>query len=416
MKLFNFFYYSLGQAYLNTFRGLSKEVWWLAFITLVNRAGTMVIPFLSLYLTTDLNFSLDDVAWIMTAFGFGSLTGSWIGGKLTDKIGYYKVMVTSLMLSGLLFIGMQVLESFNAICIGIFILMTVADMFRPAMFVALNAYSKPENKTRSITLIRLAINLGFSAGPAIGGLIITTMSYSSLFWIDGISCIVAGLLLLKVLHPKKSKTLDTEFNPNPKSAYTDKSFIIFLLAMVIFGVIFLQLISTIPYFYKEAVGLSEFEIGLLMGLNGLLIFIFEMPLINWLEKKSYTKIGLMIFGLILTSISFLFLIGNPWLGFVIISMILLTFGEMIVFPFSNSFALGRAKRGLKGEYMALYSISFSISHIFAHNVGFHLIDALGFHKTWSIMILLGILGLGLLMYLKRRMNTTQQIPRHDKSI
>lgn len=409
MKIFNFFYYSVGQAYLNTFRGLSKEVWWLALITLVNRAGTMVIPFLSLYLTTDLNFSLDDVAWIMTAFGFGSLVGSWIGGKLTDVIGYYKVMVTSLILSGILFFGMQYLETFSTVCIGIFVLMAVADMFRPAMFVALNAYSKPENKTRSITLIRLAINLGFSAGPAVGGLIITTMSYGALFWIDGLSCMLAGFLLLKVLHPKKSKTLDTEESPNPLSAYTDKSFLIFLLAMVIFGIIFLQLLSTIPYFYKEGVGLNEFEIGLIMAMNGLLIFTFEMPLIKWFENKSYTKIGLMIFGLILICVSFLFLVINPWLGFIIISMILLTFGEMIVFPFSNSFALDRAKRGLKGQYMALYSIAFSISHIFAHNVGFHLIDRFGFNITWIIMSVFGILGLGLLVYLKKQMISTKQM-------
>ena len=407
---------TLFSNYFKTFGGLSREVWWLAMITLINRAGTMVIPFLSLYLTTDLHFSLDDVAWIMTAFGFGSLTGSWIGGKLTDKIGFYKVMFISLILSGFLFIGMQFLETFNAICIGIFVLMTVADMFRPAMFVALNAYSKPENKTRSVTLIRLAINLGFSAGPAVGGLIITTMSYHSLFWVDGFSCMIAGLVLIKVLHPKKSKAIDIEVNPNPKSAYSDKSFVIFLLAMVIFGIIFLQFISTIPYFYKNGVGLSEFEIGMLMAMNGILIFIFEMPLIKWLETKAYTKVGLMMFGLILTSISYLFLIINPWLGFVVISMILLTFGEMIVFPFSNSFALDRAKRGLKGEYMALYSIAFSISHIFAHNIGFHLIETLGFNKTWLIMSVFGLLGLGLLIYLKSQMNSTKQTLTHVKNI
>ena len=97
--------------------------------------------------------------------------------------------------------------------------MTVADMFRPAMFVALSAYSKHENKTRSVTLIRLAINLGFSAGPAIGGLIITTMSYGGLFWVDGITCMIAAIVLLNVLHPKKAKILDMEINPNPKSAY-----------------------------------------------------------------------------------------------------------------------------------------------------------------------------------------------------
>ncbi|MEO5789273.1 MFS transporter [Gelidibacter sp.] len=402
--------------YLGTFGGLSREVWWLATITLINRSGTMVIPFLSLYLTSDLHFSLDEVAWIMTVFGFGSLAGSWIGGKLTDTIGYYKVMVMSLILSGALFISMQFLETFNAICIGIFILMTVADMFGPAMFVALNTYSKPENKTRSLTLIRLAINLGFSVGPAIGGIIIVTLDYDGLFLIDGLTCISAGIVLLNVLHPKKSKAIDTEINPNPKSAYSDKSFIIFLVAMVIFGVVFLQFISTLPYFYKKEIRLSEFEIGMLMALNGLLIFIFEMPLIKWIETKSYTKIGLMIFGLLLTSVSFLLLVINPWLGFIVISMILLTFGEMIVFPFSNAFALIRAKRGLKGEYMALYSIAFSISHIFAHNLGFHLIENLGFHKTWGIMSILGLIGLALLIYLKSYMNRTTQTVQHVKNI
>src|SRR5690606_8319172 len=396
---------TLFSNYINTFKGLSSEVWWLALITLINRAGTMVIPFLSLYLTKNLNFTFAEVGWVMSAFGLGSVVGSWLGGKLTDKIGYYKVMVRSLLSTGILFIGLQFLNTFASFCIGIFIIMLVADMFRPAMFVALSAYSKPENKTRSVTLIRLAINLGFSAGPAIGGFIITTMSYSGLFWIDGISCIIASIVLLNVLHPKKSKTLDEEINDQPKSAYTDKAFLIFLVAMVIFGAVFLQLLSTIPYFYKEGIGLSEFEIGLLMAMNGILIFVFEMPLIKWLEAKPYTKTGLMLFGLSLICLGFLLMIRDPWIGLIIISMMFLTLGEMIVFPFSNSFSLNRAKRGLKGEYMALYSIAFSVSHVFSHNLGFHLIDAIGFDNTWIFMIILGMIGVFLLMLLKRFLKT-----------
>ena len=170
--------------YVNTFRGLSKEVWWLAFITLINRAGTMVIPFLSLYLTKSLDFSLSDVGWIMSSFGLGSVVGTWFGGKLTDKVGYYKVMLVSLLGTGIAFIAMQYVTTFQGFCASIFLLMLIADAFRPAMFVALSAYSKPENKTRSVTLIRLAINLGFSAGPAIGGIIITGLGYPFLFWVD----------------------------------------------------------------------------------------------------------------------------------------------------------------------------------------------------------------------------------------
>ena len=166
--------------YINSFKGLSREVWWLALITLVNRAGTMVIPFLSLYLTQSLGFTLENVGSIMTSFGLGSLVGAWIGGKLTDSLGYYKVMLISLITTGILFIGIQFLTGFWAICIGIFILMAFADAFRPAVYVALNAYSKTENKTRSVSLIRLAINLGFSAGPALGGIIISSLGYSAL--------------------------------------------------------------------------------------------------------------------------------------------------------------------------------------------------------------------------------------------
>lgn len=392
---------TLFNNYINTFKGLSKEVWWLALITLINRAGTMVIPFLSLYLTTDLNFTLAQVGWIMTAFGMGSVVGSWLGGKLTDKIGYYKVMVRSLLTTGILFIGLQFLNTFITICLGIFLIMLVADMFRPAMFVAMSAYSKPENKTRSVTLIRLAINLGFSAGPALGGLIITTMSYGGLFWVDGITCILATLLLIKVLHPKKAKTLDTVVNENPESAYKDKAFWIFLASMTLFGIIFLQYFSTMPIYYKDVHSLSELEIGLLLGLNGAFIFVLEMPLIKWLENSKYSKAFLMLIGAALTALSFLVLNMTSWIGVLLIGMLFMTVGEMIAFPFSNAFAMERAKKGNQGEYMALYTIAFSISHIFGHNAGMQLVASIGFDNTWFIMTGLGVVCAFLLWILKR---------------
>lgn len=403
----------LYNNYLNTFKGLSQEVWWLALISLINRAGTMVIPFLSLYLTKSLNFTLSDVGWIMSAFGLGSVFGSWIGGKLTDQIGFYKVMIFSLLSTGFLFIGLQFLTTFNTFCLGIFLVMLVADAFRPAMFVALSAYSKPENKTRSVTLIRLAINLGFSAGPAFGGIIITTMSYGGLFWVDGITCILATLVLINVLNPKKVKPLDEVKIKNPESAYKDKAFLIFLVAMMLFGVVFLQYFSTMPLYYKDAHGLTELEIGILLGANGFFIFVFEMPLIKWLENTSFTKSALMLFGAILTGLSFLILNFTNWTGILILGMLLMTFGEMIAFPFSNAFAMDRAKKGNQGEYMALYSIAFSIAHIFGHNTGMRLVDNLGFDNTWYIVTLLAALCVFLLFILSQHLNRKKKLKIKD---
>ncbi|WP_066220773.1 MDR family MFS transporter [Formosa haliotis] len=393
----------LFQNYINTFKGLSTEVWWLALITLINRAGTMVIPFLSLYLTENLHFSLIQVGWIMSAFGAGSVVGSWLGGRLTDKIGYYKVMVISLITSGFLFIGLQFLNTFVSIAVGVFVLLIAADMFRPAMFVALSAYSKPENKVRSVTLIRLAINLGFSAGPAIGGLIIVTLSYGGLFWVDGITCFLASILLLNVLHPKKARIADEIVVEHPKSAYKDINYIIFLFAMLLFGVAFLQYFSTVPLFYKDIHHLSEFQIGLLMGLNGFIIFALEMPLVKYFEKSWYSKTGLVLLGAILLGLSFLVLNLSNWTGILVIGMIFMTVGEMIAFPFSNAFALERAKKGNQGEYMALYSISFSIAHIIAHNSGMHVIANYGYKVTWYTSVAIMLICISTLYYLKLRM-------------
>ncbi|MEM6516209.1 MAG: MFS transporter [Bacteroidota bacterium] len=404
MRALSFIKNKILIPYRNSFHGLSKEVWWLALITLINRAGTMVIPFLSLYLINSLEFSVENVAWIMSAFGFGSVVGSWLGGKLTDLVGYYRVMFISLLLTGVLFVLLRYLTGLFQFCLGIFVVMVVADTFRPAMFVALGACSKPENKTRSLTLIRLAINLGFSAGPAIGGLIITKLGYSGLFWVDGITCFLASLLLLYALNPKKAKVLDVIKNENPSSAYSNNRFLVFLVAMMIFGLVFLQYFSTVPVFYEKQLGYSEFKIGMLLAMNGFLIFLLEMPLIKWLEQTKYTKVNLMLAGTLMVTASLLILNLSDWFGVIIIGMLLMTVGEMVFFPFSNSFALDCAKHGNQGEYMGLYTIAFSLSHVFGHNLGFQIIDNHGFYNTWYVMTLLGAFCVILLLLLKRKTN------------
>lgn len=387
--------------YIDSFKGLSTEVWWLALITLINRAGTMVIPFLSLYLKNDVGLTLENVGVVMSCFGAGSLIGSWLGGTLTDKFGYYKVMLFSLFTSGILFIGLQFLHDYYSICAGIFVLMIVADCFRPAAFVTLIAYSKPENKTRSVTLIRLAINLGFSAGPALGGIIITSLGYIGLFWVDGLTCVLASILLLVVLNPKKARVMDSSKNESPKSAYTDGYYWVFIASMVLFGFCFVQYFSTVPVYYSDAYMLSEFKIGLLLAMNGFLIFAFEMPLIKYLERLKYSKTSYVIFGLILVGLSFILLNIFSWVGILVVGMLLMTIGEMIAFPFSNAIAMERSKRGKQGEYMALYSIAFSISHIFAHNFGMHSIANNGYIFTWNTITGIAVLGVVLLFILKR---------------
>ncbi|MDV7185830.1 MFS transporter [Lutibacter sp. TH_r2] len=399
------------NTYIDSFSGLSKEIWWLALITFINRAGTMVLPFLSLYLTEDLKLTLPQVGWIMSAFGVGSLAGSWLGGKLTEKIGYYKVMFWSLMLTGFLFIALQFVTTFTGFAIGIFFTMVVADTFRPAMFVALKTYSKLENQTRSLTLIRLAINLGFSFGPFLGGIIISTINYSGLFWVDGITCIAAILLMRVVLNPKKVKKIEeqlVESENKATSVFRDYPYIIFLTVVFIMGFIFMQLFSTMPLFYKDVHGLSEFEIGLIMSVNGFLIFLLEMPLIHYIEQKLFNKMKIITWSLVLMALSYLVLNVSGWSGVLIVGMLLISIGEMLAFPFTNNFAMNRAPNGKDGMYLAYYTMAFSYAHIFSAKTGMEIIDRFGFRANWYVMGILGLIAVLLMVVLQKLLKKEKQ--------
>ena len=378
--------------YINNFKGFSREVWILTLITFINRAGTMVLPFLSKYLKEDLNFTYNQVGWIMVCFGLGSMLGSWLGGKLSDKIGFYKIMVFSLFTSGLLFFGLQYITSFYTLCFAIFVIMAVADMFRPAMFVSLGTYAKPENRARAFTLVRLAINLGFAAGPALGGLIIMGMGYHGLFWVDGLSCITAITIFAILVKEKKSTLQNVQATDDGAvpSVFKDRIFWVFLFISFVSALLFFQVFTTLPIYHSEKYGLTEFQTGLLMTMNGLLIFFFEMPIVSRYEGMRTNKIKLILAGCLMMTFSFFILLWDTFAGILIISMFLMTFGEIFIFPFSNSFALSRAPKGHEGRYMALFTMSFSLAHIGSSKTGMDLIANFGYKTNWIVMGTLGV--------------------------
>ena len=393
---------SAFKKYIDNFRGFRREIWILAIVTFVNRAGTMVFPFLSKYLKEDLHFSYSEVGWIMVSFGLGSMLGSWLGGKLSDKIGFYKIMVFSLFTSGVLFFGLQFITSFWGLCVAMFIIMSIADMFRPAMFVSLGVYAKPENRTRALTLVRLAVNLGFAAGPALGGLIIMGIGYKGLFWVDGATCIIS-ILTFALLVKEKKKPLDEHGFPiakvEVKSVFTDKIFWVFLFVCFVTAVIFFQLFTTLPLYHREQYGLTEFQTGLLMTLNGLIIFFLEMPIVSIFERKQIRKLQIILWGSLMMSMSFFVLLYDTYANILIVSILFITFGEMFIFPFSNSFALSRAPKGHEGRYMALFTMSFSLAHIASSKTGMEIISHVGYQVNWLFMALLGLISVSCCIWL-----------------
>ena len=340
----------------------------------------------------------------MVAFGLGSMLGSWLGGKLTDKLGFYKVMIVSLFISGMLFFVLQYITSFWGLCFGMFSIMAIADMFRPAMFVSLSVYAKPENRVRSLSLVRLSVNLGFAAGPTLGGLIIIGMGYQGLFWVDGSTCILAILIFALTVKEKKKIPLEAGAIPvkiNRKSIYKDRPFWLLLFIIFIIAMVFFQIFTTLPLYHHEKFGLTEFQTGLLLSLNGLLVFLLEMPIVSSFERNKVNKIKIIMYGALCVGLGYYVLLLDSWIFVLIASIIFLSIGEILAFPFTNAVALSRAPKGQEGQYMGLFTMSFSLAHIACSKTGLDIIARFGYQTNWMVMGSLGMLAVGCSIWLHR---------------
>jgi predicted MFS family arabinose efflux permease len=372
------------QLYKNAYSGLSRESWYLSLVMLVNRAGTMVLPFMSIYCTQQLHFTIAQAGVVLSMFGVGSLVGAFVGGRITDKYGFYFVQFGALLSGGLLFLVLGFQQSFTAVCVVTFILSVCNDAFRPANSTAVAHYSSPENRTRSYSLNRLAINLGWAFGGALGGFL-ASVNYHLLFWVDGFTNILSALLLVKLMPHTgaiKKAAHQVKESIGNVSAYRDGVYLIFLLCTILFAACFFQLFTMQPVFYKTQWHFSEMFIGVLMSLNGLIIIAIEMVLIHKIEGRRHPLIYVF-WGVLFMGIGFAIsnlLPVSEWAAVVIIMFI--TFGEIMSIPFMNTFWLARTNANNTGQYAALYTMAWSVAQILAPILGGEIIARSGYTLLW----------------------------------
>jgi MFS family permease len=269
----------------------------------------------------------------------------------------------------------------------VFILTIIADTFRPANSVSVATYAKSENITRAYSLNRMAVNLGFSIGPAMGGFL-ATISYDWIFYGNAIGAGVAAIVFIYFFANRKApqrepiKRDDTQ-SAVPRNAYTDKIFIVFNILCFLFSLAFFQLLGTLPLYYKDVHILNEHQIGLLLGFSGFVIVIFEMVLVHAVEHRFSIR-NILLWGTLITAVSYSMLnvhIGVWWLY---LAMFMLSMGEMLILPFTATLAIRRAGLDNQGAYMGFNSLAFSAALVFSPYLGMTVIDHWGYTTLWFI--------------------------------
>jgi len=389
--------FSLADSRLNPWRGLGglpREVWLLFATNLINRTGMMVLPFLVLYLTRELGFSPARAGGMLAVYGASAIVFGPIGGRLSDRIGALRVMRGSLIASGSALLLFPLARSFTAVAAMTVLWAGCGEMFRPASLAAITHVVAPEQRRQAFALNRLAINLGMSIGPALGGFL-ATVSFRAMFAVDAVTTLLAGAVLLltpwRAFSGVNSEASGREGDSaGPATIFHDRFFLIFLGGVFLVGIVFFQHESALPLYLVQYLGLSPAFYGLLFTINTLLIVALEVPINTATAHWPNTR--LLVIGCLLFAVGFgaLGVIASP--AGVIATVVVWTFGEMMLFPAISAHMAEIAPENRRGVYMGAYSMSLSLALTVGPWMGTQLLAAFGPVNVWSVMFALGALA------------------------
>ncbi len=407
---------AIRDAYKGAFSGLNGTVWLLAFASLINRAGTMVLPFLALYLTEDRGFTTTAAGQALAVYGVGAVVGSYFGGWLCDRIAPRSIMIGSLVLTAVGFLLLGRMEARPAILAAMLFLSVVGEAFRPANFAAVAAAADPGRITQSFSLIRLAINIGMTLGPAVGGFL-ALRSYDWLFRIDALTCLLAAGLLAFAIRPVRAGSKEGEDGAvaaavPARSPWADPFFLALVVLFFVLATVLFQITSTYPLTLRDVYAFSEDRIGMVLAINTFLIVLFEMVIVH--AVREWNQLRLAGAGCLLFCVGFGLLPFGSGLGaafaYVAATVVVWSFGEMLSMPISSGLVAGRADERNRGRYMGLYLLAFSLAFVVAPLIGTWIYQHFGPRTLWFLCGLTGIplwAGFYGLSVLERRMKARE---------
>lgn len=370
--------------------GLPQEIWVLFTATLVNRAGTMALPFLVLYLTRRHAFSASQAGLIITVYGIGALITSPLAGRLSDLVGALRVMKISLFLTGALLLLFPLARSYVLLQLLTFIWAIVSEAFRPASMATIASVTTQEQRKPAFALYRLAANLGMSIGPAAGGLL-ATLSFTWLFLVDGLTTLLAALVLTGARWQHRQHETspgDSGTSRHERAVLTDGIFLWFLVALFPVVMVFFQHNSSMPLFLVRNLHFAESAYGFLFSINTVLIVLAEVPL-NTMTAHWPHRLTLSL-GALLSGIGFGSMMFITGFASAALTVAIWTCGEMLLFPAAAAYVTEIADTARRGQYMGIFQMSFSLAFAIGPWLGTQTLEWYGAHTLWGGALLLGL--------------------------
>lgn len=392
---------------------LPRAIYILCLGTLINRAGTFLISFLTFYLNDSLGFDEAFATWTMGIFGFGSIVAALTSGHLADRIGRRAVMVASLLGASTILLFFGQLRSPWAIVTAVFLFAFISDMYRPAAAAMIADLVEPSRRPAAYGLMYVTVNLGMAISPVVGGFI-AKHSYQWLFYGDALTSSAYAVILFLAIRetmPKRTPSPTSEKSGLPENAdehlsiaatalhiLRHRPFVIFCLATHLIGVTYMQSHTTLPLHLKS-LGFGPADYGQIVAVNAALIVVLQLPFTTYLLR--FRREAVLVLSAVFTAVGFgltaLAVTRWQFIGTVVVW----TIGEMMQSPYLSTIVSDLAPRHLRATYMGVLTMSFSSALMFGAPVGGEILTRLGSGALWTACLILGLVGAGLYHAIRR---------------
>ena len=398
--------------------------WMVVVVNFIERLGTsLLLPFFALYMTKRFQVDMEVVGSLFAVWTASSFFGSFPGGALTDRVGRKGMIILGLVATSLSHLALGLANTLTLFFIFGFVAGIFTDVDSPA-YQAIVADLLPEPKRpQGFGIIRVAYNLSAVLGPAIGGFI-AGRSYLALFIAGAIiSLFAAAMVYLLVPETKPQTSPGTEEETTVESfsgylrIFRDKPFVLFTVLSTLAWLVYINISTTLGVFLQKAHGVPETGYGWLLSLNAALVVLFQFPITRRLEKRP--PMSMMALGAILIGSGFMMYGFVSGYVMFFAAMVIITVGEMIALPISNTLVVNFAPENMRGRYSFIYSISWGIAYAAGPYLAGVVMDRFDPRWLWYACGLLGaaaMMGFWAMQFLPRKpLNPSRETPEGIKN-
>jgi len=377
--------------------------------TLINKVGTFIVPFLTIVLLREFRLSETEAAKLLFAYGAGSIVSILAGGFLTDRLGRRRTLMISLFGSGALAVAMGFAPSARVFVPLLVLLGFVADLYRPAASAIISDLLPSDQRATGFAALRMAVNLGFALGMAMGGLL-ADWNWRWLFFGDGLTTLLYGVVVYVYIPETRPEELEAptadrravQDNPLKDGIYLQMVFVAF-----VFSLIFFSHISVMPLTVTVSAGYPALVYGLLVGTNGLLIALFEVSMVERLKGFRRLRVAALGYALVAAGFAAVGLVMH-W-GWFLLAVLLWTAGEILASPQQMAFIADWAPPAARGRYLSVYQATWSLAFAINPVLFLPLHARLGERRFWGLMLLLGVPAAFLLLRLDRTADRPERL-------